>query len=141
MSRSRTLVALLAAVALACGDSKTAPTLDGAKGRIAVFVPSKFEERSTALTSDDINNPTKFSTYTWHMSTAQGFDAVEAFYKAQWPGAGRVDEQDGVTYRLPPLPDGEEPLGESVSVTIRKSPKNGRILFDISEDVFSEKRK
>ena len=142
MTLARITSTALVAFVIACGgDSKTPATLDGAIGKPPVFVPSALGERSTALTSDDISNVGKFSTYTWHLSTAQPWTAIDAFYRAQWPGAGREETEDGVSYRNPPLPEGDDPLGESQSVSIHKAPKDGRTSFDVSEDVFAEKRR
>lgn len=109
---------------------------------IPVFAPSSLGERADVHTSDDIGNPMKFSTYTWHLSTAQGWEAIDAYYKAQWPSAGRVEDEEQVSYRNPPLPENENtPLGESQSVTIHKGRVKDRTNFEIHEDVFGEKRR
>lgn len=130
-----------AAIAASCGGPVT--SLDGAVGAVPIFSPASFKERATSHTSDQIGAPDKFSTYTWYLETEASPAAVEAFYSQRWPGAGRVedDEEGATTLRNPPLPENENtPLGESVSVTIKKAPEGGKTQFSITEDVFSHRR-
>jgi hypothetical protein len=129
-------IALMAACRGGAGGS-----LNGAMSPIPVFTPAHVGERSDAFTSDEIANPRKFSTYTWHLETEKTPEDVASFYEAQWPGAGRVEEDDTIHLRNPPLPDGEStPLGESVSIAITKTLVNGRTKFTIAEDVFAQRR-
>lgn len=133
------LILLLAASA--CGG--TVKELDGAIGNIPIFAPATLKDQSSAFTSDDIGDPTKFSSYTWYLETEKSPAEVEAFYVAQWPGAGRVEdeEENTVFLRNPPLPEGDEPLGESVAVTIKRTREGGKTQFYIEEDVFRAKRR
>ena len=142
MRPSRLLLPLLFALTSACGG--TVKELDGAMGQIPIFAPASFKERTTSFTSDDFGDPTKFSSYTWYLETEQSPDEVANFYVAQWPGAGRTDdEEDGTIFiRNPPLPEDENAaLGESVSVMIHRTREGGRTQFEISEDVFRAKRR
>jgi hypothetical protein len=142
MRPTRFLLPLVIALAASCGGS--VDSLDGAIGQIPIFAPASFKERSTSLTSDDMGDPTKFSTYTWYLETEKTPDEVAAFYMAQWPGAGRTDDEEDATIfiRNPPLPEDDgAPLGESVSVTINRTPEGGKTQFYISEDVFRAKRR
>ena len=124
---------------LACGGTVE---LDGAIATIPVFAPASFKERSTSYTSDDMNDMMKFSTYTWDLETDESPSAVDAFYMAQWPGAGRTEDAEEVIIRNPPFPEDEDaPLGESVLVTIKLTREGGKTQFSISEDVFRAKRR
>ena len=151
---TRRLVLLV--VALLCTScSRNVTQLDGAMGTIPIFSPASFKERHTAYTSDNIGDPRKFSTYTWYLQTEKSAAEVEAFYAAQWPnGRGRSEdgenssenasenasENEDIHFRNPPLPEGDAPLGESVSVTIKRAREGGKTQFSISEDVFSRRR-
>jgi hypothetical protein len=129
---------LIALTVASCGGP--VKELDGAVGSIPIFSPASLKERSTAHTSDVISDPMKFSTYTWDLETAETPAAVESFYSSKWPTAGRTEEDGKITLRNPPLPEGDAPLGESVSVTINSAAENGKTQFSISEDVFSRRR-
>ena len=84
---------VLLVVALLCTScSRNVTQLDGALGAIPIFSPATFKERHTAHTSDDIGDPTKFSTYTWYLETATlefHHAAVTTGIRASVPGAGR----------------------------------------------------
>ena len=147
---TRRLVLLV--VALLCTScSRNVTQLDGALGAIPIFSPATYKERHDAFTSDDIGDPRKFSTYTWYLETERGVSEVEAFYAAQWPN-GRSHSEDGedssedandpadITFRNPPLPADDTPLGESVSVTIKHAREGGKTQFSITEDVFARRR-
>src|SRR5215470_17712635 len=123
---------LLTVTLLCTSCSRNVTQLDGALGAIPIFSPATFKERHTAYTSDDIRDPRKFSTYTWYLETERGVSEVEAFYAAQWPnGRGRSEDSEGssedaneaedITFRNPPLPADDTPLGESVLVTIKRA--------------------
>jgi len=114
--------------------------LDGALGPIPVFAPARKIRRSTAFTSDELQNPMKFSSFTWHFRTSRPADEIEAFYLSQWPGAGRVEDDEAVYLRYPALPADDAPLGESVAITIFRAREGGKTRFSISEDVFAERR-
>lgn len=129
------------------GGSGGAPHLDGALAELPVFAPAALIERRDAFTSDTVDEPMKFSTYTWHLRTHRSPEEVEAFYLAQWPRAGRVTDDDAIRLRDPPLPydpdpddEVEPPLGESTSVTIYLEPERGLTRFSITEDVFAARR-
>jgi hypothetical protein len=142
MRASRLLLPLLFVLTSACGG--TVKELDGAMGQIPIFAPASFKERTTSFTSDDMGDPTKFSSYTWYLETEKSPDEVAAYYVAQWPGAGRTeDDEDGTIFiRNPPLPEDENAsLGESVSVMIHRTREGGKTQFEISEDVFRAKRR
>jgi hypothetical protein len=133
---------VLALAGTSCRQNVT--QLDGALGTIPIFSPASFKERVTAHTSDDIGEPRKFSTYTWYLETERSPSEVEAFYSAHWPN-GRSDREDGesdddITFRNPPLPAEDVPLGESVSVTIKRAMEGRKTQFSISEDVFTRRR-
>lgn len=131
---------LLGLTLLACTPKVS--ELEGAVGTIPIFNPATFKERTTSFTSDDIGNPTKFSTYTWYLETEESPEAVATFYAAQWPGAERIDDDGEITLRNPPFPEDEnEPLGESVLVTISTEREAGKTQFSISEDVFKARRR
>ena len=136
-TRSLTIVALALFVASCGGPVKE---LDGAMGTIPIFIPASLKERTTAHTSDVISDPMKFSTYTWHLETAKSPTEVDAFYKNMWPAAGRVEDDGDIHFHNPPLPEGEEPLGEGVHVTIHSAQEAGKTQFEISEDVFARRR-
>jgi hypothetical protein len=130
----------LALGVVACGGTVT--KLDGAVGTIPIFAPASLKERTTALTSDSIGDPQKFSTYTWHLQTDASPTTVADFYSAQWPSASRTTDDDQIVIRNPPLPSDERtPLGESVLVTVKLQPENGKTQFSIAEDVFKAKRR
>lgn len=135
-------VALLAATLVGgCGGGDAdGRNLDGALTPIPVFAPARQVRRSTAFTSDDLQNPMKFSSYTWHFRTRRAPAEIEAYYLARWPDAGRVEDDEAVYLRYPPLPTDDVPLGESVAVTIYRGRQEGRTSFSISEDVFAERR-
>jgi len=146
MSIRRLVLLVVALSCTSCGGNVT--KLDGALGTIPIFSPASFKERHTAFTSDDIGDPRKFSTYTWYLETERSVADVEAFYAAQWPN-GRSRNEDGedasagdddITFRNPPLPEGDAPLGESMLVTIKRAQHGGKTQFSISEDVFSHRR-
>jgi len=142
---------LLTVTLLCTSCSRNVTQLDGALGAIPIFSPATFKERHTAYTSDDIGDPRKFSTYTWYLESERGVSEVEAFYAAQWPN-GRSQSEDGedssedandpadITFRNPPLPADDTPLGESVSVTIKRAREGGKTQFSITEDVFARRR-
>jgi hypothetical protein len=133
-------VAPLLLVLPACGDGVV--ELDGAIGTIPVFAPASFKERTQSFTSDVISDPMKFSTYTWSLETEKSAAEVEAFYSAQWPDAGITEEDGEIVIRNPPFSEDEdEPLGESVLVTIKTEREGGKTQFSISEDVFRAKRR
>lgn len=137
--RSLALVSLLLLPLAACGGPVE---LEGAVGTIPVFTPADFKERSSSFSSDVISDPMKFSTYNWYMETESSAEDVAAFYMAQWPGAGRTDDDGTITIRNPPFPEDEnEPLGESVLVSIETEREGGKTQFYISEDVFRAKRR
>lgn len=140
---SRPIALLLTVAALlssACGSST--PTLEGAIGTIPVFSPAELKDRNSSFTSDDIGNPMKFSTYTWELETEKSPAEVQAFYVAQWPSAGIIEDEGEVVIRNPPLPEDEDaPLGESILVTIKVDRVGGKTKFSISEDVFAAKRR
>jgi hypothetical protein len=141
MRPARFLPLLALALAAACGGSVS--SLDGAIAEIPIFAPASLKERSASYTSDDVDDIMKFSSYTWYMETDRTPDEVAAFYVAQWPGAGRTDDEENATIfiRNPPLPDDEDaPIGESVSVTINRTREGGKTQFHIAEDVFRAKR-
>src|SRR5262245_17899941 len=142
---------LLVVTLLCTSCTRNVTQLDGALGTIPIFSPATFKERHTAFTSDNIGDPRKFSTYTWYLETERSVSEVEAFYAAKWPnGRSRgengedssedASENDDINFRNPPLPEGDAPLGESVSVTIKRAPEGGKTQFSISEDVFSLRR-
>jgi hypothetical protein len=124
-----------------CSGGRGAITdLEGSVGEIPIFTPASFKELATSTTSDDLSDPMKFSTYSWYLETESSPAEVEAF-KAKWPGAGRVEDDDSVTLRNPPLPANDDaPLGESVSVTITLEREEGKTPFTITEDVFRANR-
>lgn len=133
---------LAAALGLLAACTPNVSSLDGAVGAIPIFNPASFKERSQAFTSDDIGDPMKFSTYTWYLETDERAEAVAAFYAAQWPGAERIEEDGEIRLRNPPFPENEdEPLGESVLVTIKLEREGGKTQFSISEDVFRARRR
>jgi len=131
-------VILLALVVFSCGGP--VKTLDGALSTIPIFSPASLKERTTAHTSDVISDPMKFSSYTWHLETDMAPVVVDAFYTSQWPSASRVEEDGEIHFHNPPLPAGDEPLGEGVHVTIHQTKEAGKTQFEISEDVFSRRR-
>lgn len=135
-------VFVLVLVAGCNGGGGSVTDLEGAVGEIPIFTPASFKELFTSTTSDDLSDPMKFSTYSWYMETSSSPAEVEAFYKSQWPGAGRVEDDGAVTLRNPPLPENDSaPIGESVSVNITLEPENGKTHFTITEDVFRSKRR
>ena len=132
-------VAGLALIVVACGGTVT--KLNGAVGTIPIFAPASLKERTTAFTSDTLGDPQKFSTYTWHLETDAVPATVADFYAAQWPSASRTTDEDDIVIRNPPLPaDERTPLGESVLVTVKLQPENGKTQFSITEDVFKARR-
>ena len=143
--------ALLVVALLCTSCSSNVTKLDGALEPIPIFSPATFKERHTAFTSDNVGDPRKFSTYTWYLETERSVSEVEAFYAAQWPnGRGRSEdgedpsedasENEDIHFRNPPLPEGDAPPGESVSVTIKRAREGGKTQFSISEDVCSRRR-
>src|SRR5215470_1915570 len=140
-------LALLVVALLCTSCSRNVTQLDGALGTLPIFSPATFKERHTAFSSDNVGDPRKFSTYTWYLETERSVSDVEAFYAAQWPN-GRIRNEDGedasenedIHFRNPPLPEGDAPLGESVSVTIKRAQEGGKTQFSLSEDVFSRRR-
>ncbi len=141
-STARALSLLMLAISLAgCKDEVT--ELEGAVGEIPIFNPSRYLDRSSAYTSDVISDPTKFSSYSWKLETEKSAEEVIAFYLSQWPGASRDDdEEEGtVIIRNPPFPaDENEPLGESLLVTVWTARQDGKTRFTIDEDVFRNRR-
>ena len=149
MSIRRLVLLIVALLCTSCSGNVT--QLDGALGAIPIFSPATFKERHTAHTSDNIGDPMKFSTYTWYLETERSVSEVEAFYAAQWPN-GRshsedsedssegANENEDITFRNPPLPADDTPLGESVSVTIKHAREGGKTQFSITEDVFARRR-
>ncbi len=132
---------LLLTLSLAACTPKVSE-LEGAIASIPIFNPASLKERTTSFTSDDIGDMMKFSTHTWYMETEESPDAVANFYAAQWPGAERIEEEGEISLRNPPFPEDEdEPLGESVMVTIKTEREGGKTQFYISEDVFRAKRR
>jgi len=132
---------LIFALALG-GCSSKVTELEGAMGTIPIFNPASFKERTSSFTSDNIGDPMKFSTYTWYLETEESAEAIAAFYAAQWPGAERIDDDGEITIRNPPFPENEdEPLGESVLVSISTEREGGKTQFYISEDVFRARRR
>jgi hypothetical protein len=138
------LSALVAGMSVNCSGT---PTLDGAKVDIPLFSPASLDDEHTATTSDDFSNIDKFATHSWELSTASGWETVDAFYKDKLPGAERDDENS-------PVADDESPLenevrymwipagwtgGAKVMVLIAKEPQNGRTQFRISQDVLKER--
>ena len=127
-------------VLVACGGVDALP---GAVGQIPIFNPSKYLDTRSAYTSDNIGDPMKFSSYTWELETERSADEVIAFYAAQWPQAGREDDEEENVVRLrnPAFPaDEDEPLGESVMVTVWRDRQGGKTKFAIDEDVFRARR-
>lgn len=145
MRSLRCAVLLMLALAGTSCEGGNVTKLDGALGTIPIFSPASFKERVTAHTSDDIGEPRKFSTYTWYLETERSPSEVEAFYAAQWPN-GRSDRKedgegdDDITFRNPPLPAEDAPLGESASVTIKRAMEGRKTQFSITEDVFTRRR-
>jgi len=134
-------VALLLGLSLAACTPKVSE-LDGAIATIPIFNPASLKERTTSFTSDDMGDMMKFSTYTWYLETEESADAVANFYAAQWPSAERTEDDGEISLRNPPFPEDEdEPLGESVMVTITLEREGGKTQFRISEDVFRAKRR
>src|SRR5215471_983920 len=141
---------LLTVTLLCTSCSRNVTQLDGALGAIPIFSPATFKERHTAYTSDSIADPRKFSTYTWYLETERSVSEVEAFYAAQWPNGRSLSEDEDtsedtnktedITFRNPPLPADDTPLGESVSVTIKGAREGGKTQFSITEDVFARRR-
>ena len=124
------------------GCSSSVDSLDGAIATIPIYNPAKLKERTTAFTSDVMSDMTKFSTYTWYMETESSAEDVASFYASKWPDAIRNEEDGEITLRTPPFPEDEdEPLGESVMVTIRTEREGGMTKFYISEDVFRARRR
>jgi hypothetical protein len=116
--------------------------LPGQIGTIPIFNPSEYKDYSSAHTSDDISNPMKFSSYTWHLETEASAEEVAAFYMAQWPDAGREDDDEAIRIRNPPFPEDENaPLGESLFVTIKLAREGGKTQFSIDEDVVANRRR
>jgi hypothetical protein len=140
---TRLLRALLVAPLVLLGSCKSEVTeLPGAVGTIPIFNPSKYKDYSSAYTSDEISNPMKFSSYTWHLETEASAEDVAAFYMAQWPDAGREDDEEEIRIRNPPFPEDEnEPLGESIFITIKLAREDGKTQFSIDEDVFANRRR
>lgn len=137
---TRALITIILALAVASCGGGPVKNLDGALGTIPIFSPASLKERSTAHTSDVISDPMKFSSYTWHLETTLSPVVVDAYYTAQWPSAGRVEEDGEIHFHNPPLPEGDAPLGEGVHVTIHSTQEGGKTQFEISEDVFSRRR-
>jgi len=137
---ARSLTVILLVLAISACDGGPVKELDGALSTIPIFSPASLKERTTAHTSDVISDPTKFSSYTWHLQTDLAPVVVDAFYTAQWPSASRVEEDGEIHFHNPPLPAGDEPLGEGVHVTIHQIKEDGKTQFEISEDVFSRRR-
>jgi hypothetical protein len=137
------LRALLVAPLLLLGSCSSEVTeLEGAIGTIPIFNPSSFKELHRAHTSDVISNPMKFSSYTWYLETDAAPEDVASYYMAQWPEAGREDDEEEIRIRNPPFPaDEDAPLGESIFVTIKLVREGGKTQFNISEDVFSNRRR
>jgi len=139
--RTLPVVALLLGLSLAACTPKVSE-LDGAIATIPIFNPASLKERTTSFTSDDMGDMMKFSTYTWYLETEESADAVANFYAAQWPSAERTEDDGEISLRNPPFPEDEdEPLGESVMVTITLEREGGKTQFRISEDVFRAKRR
>lgn len=137
------LALALPLLAAACGGGGGggARSLDGALSDIPVFAPARKVRQASSFGSDDPSDPMKFSSYRWYFRTRKSAAAVEAFYLARWPGAGRVEVDDGIHLRNPPLPaDEATPLGESVSVVIYHEPEDGQTVFGIEEEVFASRR-
>jgi hypothetical protein len=137
------MIALVVFVAAASANCSGTPRLDGAKIDIPLFIPATVDDEHTATTSDDLHNIDKFATHTWDLSTASGWEAVDAFYREKLPGATRDDEDS-------PVPDDEAALenevrymwtpdgwtgGAKVVVMIQKQPRDGKTFFQISQDV------
>ncbi len=132
---------LLLVLLAACGGD--VDSLPGAVGQIPIFNPSKYLDYSSAYTSDDFGDPMKFSSYSWELETERPADEVIAFYTAQWPQAGREDdeEENVVRIRNPAFPEDEDaPLGESVMITVWRDKQGGKTKFEIDEDVFRARR-
>lgn len=139
--RPLTVAALACALTLG-GCSSSVDQLDGAIATIPIYNPAKFKERTQAFTSDVMSDMTKFSTYTWYLETESSAEDVASFYASQWPDAVRVEEDGEISLRTPPFPEDEdEPLGESVMVTIKTEREGGKTQFHISEDVFRARRR
>jgi hypothetical protein len=136
------LRSLSAALILGTACSSEVTELPGAIGTIPIFNPSKYKDYSSAHTSDDISNPMKFSSYTWYLETDASAEDVAAFYMAQWPDAGREDDEEEIRIRNPPFPEDEDaPLGESIFITIKLAREDGKTQFSIDEDVFANRRR
>jgi hypothetical protein len=107
-----------------------------------VFTPSTSVGWGAAHTSDEAENPEKFSTYTWVFRTRKPVATVEAFYRERLPGATRHPDEgeDGVILIYPPRPDPEAPATEAYEVAIRVDEQTRQTPHSISESVFAERR-
>ena len=140
---SLVVIALVVLAGAASSSCSGTPRLEGAKIDIPLFTPASVDNGHTATTSDDLHNIDKFTTHTWELSTASGWEAIDAFYREKLPAATRDDEDS-------PVPDDESPLenevrymwtpdgwtgGAKVMVLIQKQPRDGKTRFEITQDV------